>query len=107
MAIELKVLGFDSVPLTGSDPYEVPAAKSAVISTISLVNTDTNFLTVIIYAVVGGVARRISELAIAIPAGAQALFQDVITLGAGDKVRITASVGGKLDAVAFGVERDE
>jgi hypothetical protein len=106
MAITFKLLGADRVALAGTDLYTVPAAKCAVISTISVVNTHTAAVTLVVKVVIGGIARRISPYSVVMKAGEQVVEQDLITLGAGDKVQLTASVGLVLEAVVCGVERD-
>lgn len=105
MGLAAKILGIKSVSASVDDLYVVPANKSAIVKTISFVNTDSSVVTVILYIAAGGQQRRISEV-IRIPAKGQFLFQQTLTLGATEAVRAEALINSALDAVVCGLERD-
>lgn len=85
--------------------YTVGASTQTIIKTITLVNTDTNARTVNLYICVsGGTSRRIIPKDMSLDIKYCFIFDDELTLEAGDKIEGDASVANKVDYVINGVE---
>ena len=91
------------------DLYTVPAATNAIVSLITLVNTDTVVRLVNLYIkTVAGVARRIIPVNNSMGAGALVETpsnKTAYTLGPGDKLQGDADVAAKIDFTVSGVEQ--
>lgn len=91
--------------VTAGDLYTVPALTTAIIKTITLVNTDTAARLVNLYLLrSAGTARKIIPVSTSLAAGFSLETDEVYTLGAGDKVQGDADAALKLDFTINGVE---
>lgn len=105
MAFVTKNLGQGQLPSSIGDLYTVPGATTAIIKSISYVNTDSVTRTANLYVLKSGTtARRIIPLALSMSTGDTMLLDDVLTLGAGDKIQGDASAATVVDYIISGVE---
>ena len=111
MAFIIKALGAGALTTNGAtvDVYTVPDPKSAMVTSVQLVNTNlTNSATVNVYVKPsGGNARRIAKSNDSLAVGTMLVLEDVLTLGKGDKLQV--HVAGTAPNVAYmvnGMERD-
>lgn len=112
MAILIKALGATTVATSGTATlYTVPAAKSAIVNNLRLVNGGTNpspALNLYVRAS-GGVSRRIHNRDFTIAGNGSLVLPDVMTLAQGDSVQLelATSMGGVgIGCMLNGVERD-
>jgi len=85
--------------------YTVGASTQTIIKTITLVNTDTSARTVNLYICVsGGTSRRIIPKDMELGIGYMMVYDDELTLEAGDLIEGDASVATVIDYVINGVE---
>ena len=106
MPITIKLLGEGQLPAAAGDLYEVPAATTAIIKTIILVNTHTTAEIVNLYILkLGGTARRIIPKDLSLGVSYSLVFDDEITLGADDKIRGDTTTASKVDFVIMGIEK--
>jgi hypothetical protein len=104
MTITIKNLGNGQLPSSTGDLYTVPAATTAWVKIITLVNTNTVAETVNLYYLKsGGTARRIVTMNYSLSAGYY-LEASTISMGAGDKIQGDATDASKVDYVISGFE---
>lgn len=84
--------------------YTVPALTFTIVKSITLVNTDASARTVNLYVKPAATSRRIIPLNLSIPAGGSYVYDDGITLEAGDVIEGDASVANVVDYVINGTE---
>lgn len=109
MALVVKMLKSGNVNAGGyTDLYAVPASKSAMVTSVRLMNAGTLSGSVSLFVQPSsGAERRINKLLEGIAPGTMLLMQDPITLGQGDGIRVQASgTSLNIDWVVSGVERD-
>lgn len=86
------------LPAVTGDLYTVPAATTAIIKTMTLVNTDSVARAVNLYTKIsGGTARRISPVNCSLSSGYLMETDKEYTLGAGDKVQGDAAAANVVD----------
>jgi len=83
--------------------YTCPADTRTIIKTITLVNTDTSVRNVNLY-VNTGTSRRIIPKNMELGIGYCFIFDDALTLEAGDLIEGDASLAAVVDYVISGVE---
>ena len=106
MPITIKLLGEGQLPAAAGDLYEVPAATTAIIKTITLVNTHTTAEVVNLYILkAGSTARRIIPKDLSLGASYSLVFDDEITLEAADKIQGDTTTAVKVDFTIMGVEK--
>jgi hypothetical protein len=108
MTTSYKVLG-QSAPtgITNVNLYTVPAATSAVVSTLNVTNlTDTEATFSIYIRVAGATAASANTLLKDVPLAANSLFSATqgITLGAADVITVSTATANALSFQAFGSE---
>lgn len=102
-----KFLADGQLPSAIGDLYTVPPLTRTIIKTIILVNTDIAAQTTNIYVKKsGGIARRVWEKdRPMMPNESQSLGRDeLIILGAGDKIQGDCSLINVIDFTIFGIE---
>jgi len=101
-----KLLGDGQLAASEGDLYVVPALTTAIVVTISLVNTDSVSRTVNVYVKrAAGTSRRVGvPKDYALGAGALVETEQEYTLGPGDAVRGSASAANVVDFSVHGVE---
>lgn len=105
MTITIKQLANGQLPNSTGDLYTVPAVTTALIKSITLVNTNTTTEAVNLYVLkASGTARRIIPKATSLAAGYLLVADDNYTLGAGDKIQGDTTTASKVDFVVSGVE---
>ena len=88
------------------DLYTVPTATSAIVKTITVVNTDTVARIVNLYIKVSGqTARKIIPVNTILPAGYSLETDEEFTISAADKIQGDADAASKLDYTLSGVEQ--
>ncbi len=101
----VKSLGDGQLPNAKGTLYTVAASTTAIICTITLVNTDTAMRTVNLYVKPSGSSSRMI-----IPQNMEMgidhchIYKDELTLEAGDLIEGDASVATKIDYTINGVE---
>lgn len=101
----IKNLANGQLASTEGDVYLVPAATTAIIKTITLVNTDTVARTMNLYIKKSaGTSRRIIPKDQSLGAGFLLETDQEYTLGAGDAIRGDASAATVVDFTVSGVE---
>lgn len=96
-----------NAPTNGTEIYETPAGKAAVVKSISLVNQDTAQRTFNLYVKTAtGTVSRLANFNTPIPAGFQMVFDEEITLGPGDELWGSADTADKIDYAVSGLQRD-
>lgn len=101
----IKQLANGQLAAATGDLYTVPASTTAIVKTISLVNTNTATETIDLYVLkVEGTARRIIPKNIQLGMRYLLLYDDEITLGAGDKIQGSTTTAAKVDYVISGIE---
>lgn len=108
MAFVYKVLG-QSAPAdtNNANLYTVPAATSAVVSTVHIANVTATAATARIFVRIAGAAAGVGNaLAYDVSIAANSLFalSEGITLGVGDIISVRSSTGAALTFTAFGSE---
>jgi hypothetical protein len=111
MAFVIKALGANTIIVTGTaDLYTVPAAKSALVTSVRLVNGTTAVTTALNLYVKpsGATARRINKKDFTIAASMSLVVEDAVTLGQGDKIQLDIAGGAtpSLGYLVNGLERD-
>lgn len=102
---DIKLLGDGQLSDTIGDLYAVTSTASAIIDTITLVNTHTSSITLNLYILQsGGTDRRITQKDLTLAAGEKQDLTNKFTLDGGDKIRGDASVADKIDYTINGVE---
>jgi hypothetical protein len=105
MAYTIKNLANGQLPSSLGDLYTVPTGTSAIIRSITLVNTNTTDETVNLYYLQsGGTARRILPKDLKLTAGNSLTVDVILTLGAGDKIQGVTTTASVVDFVISGVE---
>ena len=103
--IVMKQLGNGQLANSIGDLYTVPAVTTALIKSITLVNTNTSAETVNLYVLkASGAARRIIPKATILGAGYMLEYDSVITLEAGDKLQGDTTTASRVDFVISGVQ---
>lgn len=93
------------LPSSKGTAYTVPAGKGCIVSSISLVNTDTVARTVNIYLKKSGsVSRRVCAKDLSLAAGARYTDTLAYALSAGDIIEWDASAATIVDGVVTGTE---
>lgn len=101
----IKNLANGQLALAEADVYLVPAVTTAIIKTITLVNTDTVARTMNLYIKKSaGTSRRIIPKNTNLPAGYSLETDQEYTLGAADAIRGDASAATIVDFTVNGVE---
>jgi len=104
MVIAIKQLANGQLPSTVGDLYTVPAGTTAIIKSISLVNTNTSDETINLYVLKsGGTRRRIIPKNMTFYVQYMTVVDDEITLEAGDKIQGDTTTASKVDYVVSGV----
>ena len=101
MALTVKNLGNGTLPNVTGALYTAPSLTTAIVRSISLVNTDSSSHTVNIYVK----GKRILDKDKSLSAGASFVIDWVITLGPADAITGDADAASKVDYVISGVER--
>jgi hypothetical protein len=108
MAIVYRVLGQAApVNTSNTDLYTVPAATSAVVSTLNVTNlTDTEATFSVYIRVAGATAAGANTLLKDVPLAANSLFSATqgITLGAADVITVSTATADALSFQVFGSE---
>jgi len=105
MAYTIKNLANGQLPSSLGDLYTVPSGTSAIVRSITLVNTNTTAETINIYYLQsGGTARRILPKDFQLTAGNSLTVDVILTLGAGDKIQGVTTTASSVDYVISGVE---
>lgn len=83
---------------TIGDLYTCPASTTAIVKTITVVNTDSSARTMNLYILkAAGTARRIVPKNMALAAGYNGIEDSTYTLEAGDKIQGDASAANVVD----------
>ena len=109
MAFIVKTLAANTLTAAGTTSlYAVPAGKSALVTSVRLVNNGANTpdVTLLVDPSGSAVARRITKQAYALPVGGSMVMEDVVTLGQGDALQIYASATPNVGWMINGVERE-
>jgi ABC-type hemin transport system substrate-binding protein len=105
MAYTVKNLANGQLPNSIGDLYEVPGSTTAIVRSITLVNTNTTAETVNLYYLkAAGTARRIIPKDLSLVAANSITVDIILTLGAGDKIQGQTTTASKVDFVISGVE---
>lgn len=105
MMREPKILKEGQLPSTKTTAYTVPTGKAAIISHLSLVNTDSSARTVNVYVKKSGSSsRRIAAKDMSLAAGEHYQLPMALALAAADVVEWDASVADVVDGVISGTE---
>lgn len=101
----IALLANGQLPLATGDLYTVPGATTAIIKTITLVNTDVSARLVNLYLLkAAGTARKIIPVNTSLPVGYSLETDEEYTLGAGDKIQGDATAATMVDFTVNGVE---
>ncbi len=85
--------------------YTCPTSKQAIVSRITLVNTDSSARAVNLYfKASGGTSRNITPVDYSLAVGALLVMEDEVTLEAADIIEGDAAVASKVDFVVSGIE---
>ena len=109
MAFIVKTLAANTLTAAGTTSlYAVPAGKSALVTSVRLVNNGANTpdVTLLVDPSGSAVARRITKQAYALPIGGSMVMEDVVTLGQGDALQIYASATPNVGWLIYGVVRE-
>lgn|SRR5574343_19835 len=105
MALSIKNLGTGQVASSEGDIYACPASTSAIIKSITFVNTKTTTETLNVYfKKTGGTSRLLTPKDLQLLAGYSLVFDNDITLSAGDAIRAVTTTASKVDYNIFGME---
>ena len=100
-----KNLGSGLVQDVEGNLYLCPAARNAIVITISFVNTHSGAVTLdLFFKASGGTSRLIWTDNLSFAVGEANVYDWPVTLGPGDAIRATASVDDKITYVVSGVE---
>lgn len=101
----IKSLANGQLGLATTNLYLVPASTTAIIKTITLVNTDSVTRTVNLYLLkASGTARKIIPVNLSLAAGYSLETNEEYTLGAADSIQGDASAATVVDFTVNGVE---
>lgn len=109
MAFIIKPLAIGNITSVGDTAlYVVPDAKSAMITSVRLVNNGGYSSSVSLRAQPsGGTARLIAAIGSALPISGMVLMEDAVTLGKLDQIKVTVSgTSPNIDYLVSGLERD-
>lgn len=84
--------------------YTCPGATQTIIKTITYVNTDGSARDVNLYLKPGATSRRIIPIDMELGAGYSLIFDDELTLEAGDLIEGDASLANVVDYTINGIE---
>lgn len=101
---QYKSLADGQLPVTKTTLYTCPADTQTIIKTITLVNTDATARTVNLY-INTGVSRRIIPKNMELGISYSFIFDDELTLEAGDLIEGDASAANVVDYTINGVEQ--
>ena len=105
MTVDIKSLADGQLALSKATLYTAPAATQTVISSITLVNTDSSARTVNLYfKASGGTSRRIIPKDLSLAIGALFTYTGSVSLEAADILEGDASAATVVDYVLNGVE---
>jgi len=105
MALDIKNIAEGQLPSSTGDLYTVSASTKTIIKSITLVNTNTIIETINLYLLKSGSsARRIIPKDMQLGVGYSLIFDDVLTLGTGDKIQGDTTTGSKVDYTISGTE---
>jgi hypothetical protein len=107
MAETIKILAQADVGAALADLYTVPAATSAVVSSVVIANRSGSTRTFSLKAAPGGVADTTAHnLYASVPIKSSNTFVATVgmTLAATDKLRVVADAAGALSVTVFGTE---
>ena len=106
MAMNIKSLADGQLAAAKATLYTVPADTTTIIKTISYVNTDTVARNVNLYLKPsGGTSRRIIPKDMELGIGYMMVYDDELTLEAGDILEGDASATNVVDFTINGVEK--
>jgi len=101
----IRALGDGQLPSPAAAAiYTVAASTNAIIKTITLVNLDSVTRTVNLYVNASGVNRRIIPQDMPMPQNYTWIFDDELTLEAGDMIQGDASAANVVDYTVNGIE---
>jgi len=83
--------------------------KAVIVKNISVVNKGSvaRGFNLLMAPSSGGAVYQLTPIDLLLAPNSQAIYDEEITLGSGDKVQVRLSTaGGDFDVVAFGMERD-
>ena len=100
----IKALADGQLAAAAAAIYTVPGGTSAIIKTITLVNTDAVARTVNLYVNATGANRRIIPKDMEMGVDYQYIFDDELTLETGDSIQGDASAAAVIDYVINGIE---
>jgi hypothetical protein len=104
VTITIKNLGNGQLPSSAGDLYEVPASTQAIVSGITLYNTNTTTESITIYYLESGGTARVL-VTWPLPTTATFIFDSPkLTLGSGDRIRGVTTTASKVDFTISGVE---
>ena len=105
MTVAIKALADGQLANTKGTLYTVPTRTTAIVKSITLVNTDSVTRTVNLYVKKDGTnSRRIIPKDLSLVAGASLEHNRVVTLEAADLIEGDASAADVVDYVVNGVE---
>src|SRR5260221_1605361 len=107
MALTIKNLAATQLSTTANTPlYTVPSGKAAIVKNMRCVNRDTVPRTFnLYYKFSTGSAVQITPKNMSLAAGALAIEENEVTLGAGDHIQDDASAASTGDCTISGIER--
>ena len=106
MTMDIKSLADGQLAAAKATLYTVPADTTTIIKTISYVNTDASARDVNLYIKPsGGTSRRIIPMNMELGIGYMMVYDDEITLEAGDVIEGDASAANVVDYTINGVEK--
>lgn len=106
MGMEIKSLADGQLATAKATLYTVPVATTTIIKTISYVNTDSVARNVNLYLKPsGGISRRIIPKDMELGAGYMMVYDNEITLEAGDVIEGDATTANVVDYTVSGVEK--
>ena len=104
--MSIKLLADGQLPNAKGTLYTVPGGTTAIIKTITYVNTESSTRTVNLYLKDSvGASRRIIPMNMSMGIGYMAVYNNELTLEAGDLIEGDASVATVVDYTINGVEK--
>ena len=100
----VKTLADGQLPSSKNTLYTVLPSTSTIVKTITYVNSTASTIAVNLYVNIGGTSRRIIPTNMSMAAGALMIFDDELTLAAGNTIEGDASAATSIDYVIEGVE---
>jgi len=108
MAITIKLLAEGRLGTTAGNLYIVPTGATAIIKTITIVNTGSASAKINLYVVKAGkTARHIIPKDMELNSQYSLIFDDELTLGAGDKIIGSSTSSNTVDYTVMGVEKTQ